>query len=195
MISSHTPQRRSVQGGRYSKIEFKIQNWPSPPADLSSAREAKMQAGCRRRFMAFLGGFGIAGVAAKGLWAAAEENGVVTVAALAHAETLAGLEFTDDERELMLEGVNDLKADYAALREGSLPTRCRRRSLRSPTDGFSSQPRSTAFSAQSADRGRGHRRPREPRLSPCHSARTAGAPGQVFVGGADRDVPRASPAF
>ena len=81
-----------------------------------------MQAGFdRRRFMAFLGGFGVAGVAANGLWAAAEENGVVTVADLAHAETLAGLEFTDAERELMLEGVNDLKADYAALREVPLP--------------------------------------------------------------------------
>ena len=71
--------------------------------------------------MAFLGGFGVAGVAAGRLWAAAEENGAVTAADLAHAETLAGLEFTDAERELMLEGVNDLKADYASLREVPLP--------------------------------------------------------------------------
>jgi Asp-tRNA(Asn)/Glu-tRNA(Gln) amidotransferase A subunit family amidase len=75
----------------------------------------------RRRFMAFLGGFGVAGMAADRLWAAAVENGAVTAADLAHAETLAGLEFTEAERELMLEGVNDLKADYAALREVPLP--------------------------------------------------------------------------
>ncbi len=81
-----------------------------------------MKAGCdRRRFMAYLGGFGIAGVAADRLWAAAEENGAVTAADLPHAETLAGLDFSDAERELMLEGVNDLKADYAALREVPLP--------------------------------------------------------------------------
>jgi len=81
-----------------------------------------MQAGFnRRRFMAFLGGFGIAGVAADRLWAAAEEAGAVTAVDLAHAEKAAGLEFTEAERELMLEGVNDLKADYQALREVPLP--------------------------------------------------------------------------
>ena len=69
----------------------------------------------RRRFVAFLGGFGVAGVAANRLWAAAEANGAITAADLAHAEILAGLDFSDAERELMLEGVNDLKADYAAL--------------------------------------------------------------------------------
>ena len=81
-----------------------------------------MQAGFnRRRFMTFLSGFGIAGVAADRLWAAAEETGTVTAADLAHAEKTAGLEFTEAERELMVEGVNDLRADYAALREVPLP--------------------------------------------------------------------------
>jgi Asp-tRNA(Asn)/Glu-tRNA(Gln) amidotransferase A subunit family amidase len=75
----------------------------------------------RRRFMAFLGSFGVAGAAADRLWAVAEQNGAVTADDLAHAENLAGLEFTDSERKLMLEGVNDLKADYAALREVPLP--------------------------------------------------------------------------
>lgn len=75
----------------------------------------------RRRFMAFLSGFGIAGVTADRLWAAAEEAGAVTAVDLAHAEKVAGLEFTEAERDLMLEGVNDLKADYAALREVPLP--------------------------------------------------------------------------
>jgi hypothetical protein len=75
----------------------------------------------RRRFMAVLGGFGLSGVVADRLWAAAEETGTVTAADLAHAEKTAGLEFTDAERELMVEGVNDLRADYAALREVPLP--------------------------------------------------------------------------
>lgn len=93
----------------------------------------------RRRFMAFLGGFGVAGVAANRLWAAAEENGAVTAADLAHAESLAGLEFTETERELMLEGVNDLKADYAALREVPLPNSV------SPAVHFDPRPAGFAF--------------------------------------------------
>ena len=70
----------------------------------------------RRRFLAFLGGFGVAGVAADRLWAAVAENGAVTAADLIHAERVSGLEFTDEERELMLEGVNDLREDYAEIR-------------------------------------------------------------------------------
>ena len=69
----------------------------------------------RRRFIAFLGGFGVAGLAADRLWAAAE-NGSVTVADLAHAEQVSGLEFTQAEREQMLEGVNDLLEDFAEMR-------------------------------------------------------------------------------
>jgi Asp-tRNA(Asn)/Glu-tRNA(Gln) amidotransferase A subunit family amidase len=71
----------------------------------------------RRRFIAFLGGFGIAGMAAGRLWAVAEENGTVTVADLVQAERVSGLEFTDAEREQMLEGVNDLLEDYAEIRK------------------------------------------------------------------------------
>ncbi len=70
----------------------------------------------RRRFLAYLGGFGVAGIAADRLWAAAVENGAVTAADLVHAERVAGLDFTDEERELMLEGVNDLREDYAEIR-------------------------------------------------------------------------------
>jgi hypothetical protein len=66
--------------------------------------------------MAFLGGFGIAGLAANRLWAAAGKGAVTTVD-LARAEQVVGLEFSDAEREQMLEGVNDLLEDYAAIRE------------------------------------------------------------------------------
>jgi len=74
----------------------------------------------RRRFLVFLGTFGVAGVAADRLWAAAVENGAVTAADLVHAERVSGLEFTDEERELMLEGVNDLREDYAEIRAVSI---------------------------------------------------------------------------
>ena len=47
----------------------------------------------RRRFMAFLGGFGVAGLAADHLWAAAAQ-GEITAADLEHAARIAGLDFT-----------------------------------------------------------------------------------------------------
>jgi Asp-tRNA(Asn)/Glu-tRNA(Gln) amidotransferase A subunit family amidase len=69
--------------------------------------------------MAFLGGFGVAGLAADRLWAVATES-AITAADIDHAASIAGLEFTEDERELMLEGLNELRADYAEIRKISL---------------------------------------------------------------------------
>jgi Asp-tRNA(Asn)/Glu-tRNA(Gln) amidotransferase A subunit family amidase len=72
----------------------------------------------RRRFTAFFAGFGLAGtVLPRLLWAEAEKTGGVSKEALACAEKLAGLEFTDDERELMLKGLDELREDYAKLRD------------------------------------------------------------------------------
>ena len=72
----------------------------------------------RRKFSAFLAGFGVAGTALpKLLWAEAEATGGVSKEALIGAEQIAGLEFTDDERELMLSGLEDLRKDYERLRE------------------------------------------------------------------------------
>ncbi len=72
----------------------------------------------RRRFTAFLTAFGLAGTALpRLLWAEVEAQGAVSLEALKGAEQLAGLVFTDDERELMLEGLDDLRQDYQALRE------------------------------------------------------------------------------
>ena len=72
----------------------------------------------RRRFTAFLTAFGLAGTALpRLLWAEVEDEGSVSLEALKGAEQLAGLEFTDDERELMLEGLDDLRQDYEKLRE------------------------------------------------------------------------------
>ena len=69
----------------------------------------------RRRFMAFLGGFGVAGLAADQLWAAAAQ-GPITAADIDHLARIAGLSFTEDERDLMLEGLDELREDYAEIR-------------------------------------------------------------------------------
>ncbi|MFV2072151.1 MAG: amidase [Thermoanaerobaculales bacterium] len=72
----------------------------------------------RRRFMAYFAGFGLAGTAfPAALWAQVEVEGTVTKEALRGAEELAGLEFTDAERELMLEGLKDFRKDYERLRD------------------------------------------------------------------------------
>ena len=72
----------------------------------------------RRRFTAFFAGFGLAATALpRLLWAEVENGGGVSKEALAGAEKLAGLEFTDDERELMLKGLHELREDYEKLRE------------------------------------------------------------------------------
>lgn len=72
----------------------------------------------RRKFTTYFAGFGLAGTTLpKLLWAEVEEKGGVSKQALIGAEKIAGLEFTDAERELMLSGVEDLRKDYEKLRE------------------------------------------------------------------------------
>ena len=74
----------------------------------------------RRRFMAIFAALGVAGTTLpERLWAAAQK-GPITRKVLARAEQMAGLEFTDDERELMLDGLNEQLEDYAKLRQVSI---------------------------------------------------------------------------
>ncbi|HSM59284.1 MAG TPA: amidase [Longimicrobiales bacterium] len=76
----------------------------------------------RRGFMAWASGAGLAGTLLPGvLWAKLQEAGVVTRELLADAEKVAGLEFTDDEREMMLRGLDGNLRAYAALREVDIP--------------------------------------------------------------------------
>ena len=71
----------------------------------------------RRRFMAFFGGLGLAGsIMPRLVWAEVEEKGSISLEALRGAEEIAGLEFTDSERELMMSGIEDLRKDYETLR-------------------------------------------------------------------------------
>lgn len=77
----------------------------------------------RRRFTAYLSGLGITStVLASNLWAKLQENEAtkITKDMLREAERLAGLEFSESERELMLDGLNNYLKTYQALRQVSL---------------------------------------------------------------------------
>lgn len=65
----------------------------------------------RRRFLALLTAAGAAPAAL-----AAAERGEITPAVIAEAEKLAGLDFTEPERELMRKGLADLRESYARIR-------------------------------------------------------------------------------
>ncbi|UCD25056.1 MAG: twin-arginine translocation signal domain-containing protein, partial [Gemmatimonadota bacterium] len=75
----------------------------------------------RREFMAFCSLVGIGGGAGSMLWSKAQEEGAITKEMLAAAETVAGLEFDDAERELMLEGLNRNLRRYEQIRELDIP--------------------------------------------------------------------------
>jgi Asp-tRNA(Asn)/Glu-tRNA(Gln) amidotransferase A subunit family amidase len=61
----------------------------------------------RRQFMAYCSAIGLGSGSIGGLlWQQAQETGTITREMLAEAETVFGLQFEDDERELMLEGLN-----------------------------------------------------------------------------------------
>ena len=76
----------------------------------------------RRRFFARCAALGISGTAFPvALWALAEEEGKVTKEMLPNAEALAGLAFSDAERELMLEGLNENLESYEEIRALSIP--------------------------------------------------------------------------
>lgn len=76
----------------------------------------------RRAFTGYFAAMGLGGTLLPGvLWARAQEAGEVTKEILADAEKVAGLEFTDEEREMMLSGLNSNLEAYAALREVPIP--------------------------------------------------------------------------
>ena len=78
----------------------------------------------RRRFLAYFSSIGLSSTLLPGvLWAQVqdEEEPRITKEMLENAESVAGLEFTDEERELMLEGLNDNLQSYERLRGVDLP--------------------------------------------------------------------------
>jgi len=101
----------------------------SKASPISPVRDAapdtayeKMQL-ARRSFLAYFSGLGLsAAVLPDVLWAKMQNNDVtkITKEMLQDAEQIAGLEFTDQERELMVEGLNENLKRYEKLREVQL---------------------------------------------------------------------------
>ena len=80
----------------------------------------------RRVFMSFFSGLGLSETLYPGvLWSRVQDEDKVTKEMLADAEAVAGLEFSDEERELMLEGLNDNLEAYELLRSVSIPNQVR----------------------------------------------------------------------
>ena len=73
----------------------------------------------RRRFLLYFSGVGLSSTLLPGvLWAQVqdEEEPKITKEMLADAERVAGLEFSAEERDLMLEGLNEQLTSYERLR-------------------------------------------------------------------------------
>jgi len=80
----------------------------------------------RRAFMAYFSGLGLGGTLFPGvLWARLQDARGITRDILDEAETVAGLEFTDAERDLMLEDLSDNLEGYRRLRAVSIPNEVR----------------------------------------------------------------------
>ena len=72
----------------------------------------------RRGFMAYMSALGLGGTLLPGvLWARLQERGEITSEILADASEVAGLDFTGEERDLMVAGLNRNLEAYEALRE------------------------------------------------------------------------------
>ncbi len=79
-----------------------------------------MKALHRRHFLSLLGSFGVSAAVAERLWAAAQRR-PLTADSLACALEVAGLEFSEEQQELMLRGVDELREKFQALRRVPLP--------------------------------------------------------------------------
>ncbi len=76
----------------------------------------------RRSFMGYFSAAGLGVTLLPGvLWARAQEKGVITKELVADAEKVAGLSFTDDEREMMLRGLDRDLGSYKKLHERPIP--------------------------------------------------------------------------
>lgn len=76
----------------------------------------------RRYFLAYFGSSSLATTLFPGvLWSKVESGEPITSATIAAAEAMAGLEFTDAEREMMVEDLTEQRDNFVALRELDLP--------------------------------------------------------------------------
>ncbi len=88
-----------------------------------SLRTPKTKQLSRRQFIAYLSGLGLTStLLPRTLWAKLQDSETmkITKEMLREAEQLAGLEFTEPERELMMEGLNKYLETYKKLRKVTL---------------------------------------------------------------------------
>lgn len=89
------------------------------PAQPAAPRSQPLD---RRRFLAVFAGMGLGATALPELlWSQEAAGHAITEETLAAAEKIAGLELTDEERELMLEGVQEARGAYEAMRTVRVP--------------------------------------------------------------------------
>ncbi len=109
----------------YHDVEFF-----ASPKSLADKTIAPASSGLsRRRFTAYLSGLGLTStLLTRTLWAQLQEEKAtkITKEMLREAERLAGLDFTDQERDLMLDGLNDYLERYRKLRTVALDNSVRR---------------------------------------------------------------------
>jgi Asp-tRNA(Asn)/Glu-tRNA(Gln) amidotransferase A subunit family amidase len=96
---------------------------PNPNLPLSTRRRKSRDTSShvnsedRRRFLAFFTSAGLSSTLLPGvLWAQAQDQPKITLDMLKTAERIAGLEFTDAERDLLIDGVNQHLTRYEKLR-------------------------------------------------------------------------------
>ncbi|MDH3456332.1 MAG: amidase [Gemmatimonadota bacterium] len=91
--------------------------------DRTTYRDQHSDALDRRGFMAYFAGLGLGGTALPtALWTVAQDQGSkITKDMLAHAEAVAGLSFTDAEREMVVDGLNTNLEAYKRLRAVTVP--------------------------------------------------------------------------
>ncbi len=76
----------------------------------------------RRHFMAVLSALGVGGGLFPGvLWARVQQQSTITAQMVADAEKVAGLDFTEEQRESMVRGLNRDLRSYEALRAMTIP--------------------------------------------------------------------------
>ncbi|MBW3554425.1 MAG: amidase [Gemmatimonadetes bacterium] len=75
----------------------------------------------RRTFVAQLSVLGLGGAFAETLWARACDQERITVEMVKDAEAVAGLEFSEEEREMMLRGLERNLTSYEQLRQVTIP--------------------------------------------------------------------------
>ncbi len=94
-----------------------MSNPPKRLEDRSRPEDLK-----RRDFLSYFSGIGLSGTLLPGvLWSHLQEEQEITTQNLAEAEKLAGLEFTEEEREAMVRGLNGYLRSFRQLREQPIP--------------------------------------------------------------------------